>query len=73
MYAEPKRDTVTWYQISERSQMRGGPGEWSKAGSPAGDPIANIEWKAKSPVNEKADLFQWKRAALLRVEQVGRI
>ena len=40
---------------------------------PAGDPIANTEWKAKPPVNEKADLLQVEEADLLRVEQVGRI
>ena len=49
------------------------PGEWSEAGSPTKDPIDNIEWKAKPQVNQKADSLPMERAALLRMEQVGRV
>ena len=34
------------------------PGEWSEADNPTREPIDNIEWKAKPPVNKKAVLFQ---------------
>lgn len=70
---QPERDTVAWCQDFEKSQnARGGPclrkevshpGEWSKIGSPARDPVASIEWKAKLPVSEKADLLQVEESA----------
>ena len=71
----PREDTVTWYQDFEKSQKTrrrlflrkeaSHPGEWSEKGSPARDPVDNIEWKAKLPVKEKVDL--------LKVEQVGMV
>ncbi|KAH0513066.1 Structural maintenance of chromosomes protein 1B [Microtus ochrogaster] len=72
--SKPKRDTITWYQDFEKSQKTrrrlflrkeaSHTGEWSEKGSPARDPIDNIEWKAKLPVKEKVDL--------LKVEQLDR-
>ena len=66
--SEPKRETVAWYQdFEKRQKVRRGlcsrneashPEDWSEMGSSSRDPIANIEWKAKRPVNEKADLLQ---------------
>ena len=70
--SEPERDTVTWSQDFEKSQKvkrelcprneASYPGGWSKVGKPTRAPIASTEWKAKPPVNKKADLLQVEKS-----------